>query len=99
MRIPNWKVKGENPVPSGMTFLNPAIRIFKSDDVVFSDVTAGLHLDDNDIVHPAITKAMFMPSGDECGLVFMDRVILGAVYDLGRALKHDPMLTAMTVHL
>jgi hypothetical protein len=73
--------------------------IFKTDDVVFAQVAAGLHLDDFQRYGAGVCQAVHFAQRDVCRLVFSQKQHLVAVSNFGSSLDDNPVLGAVVVLL
>src|SRR5205085_4723003 len=78
---------------------NAPVPIVESDDVVFAEVAAALHFDQQQWHGAGILEAMPVLGGDESRLVLAQREVALAIRDARFAAHDDPMLAAMAVEL
>ena len=76
-----------------------AIIIFEADDVVPTEVIAGLHFDQLQIDGAWIAEPMLRTDWREYGFIGVNQFLDFAALDFGGAGDHDPMLGAVVMHL
>src|SRR5690606_21997726 len=78
----------------------PAVLIVQSNDIVFAEIFAALHFNQDQIDQSRVAQTMPVPGRYECGLVGIHQTgCIRAIQYLGHALDHDPVFTAVVVHL
>ena len=75
------------------------IIVFEADDVIFTEIFAALHLDDDQRNHSGVLQAVGHSHGNEGGLVNVVGGFVVAARYLGGSGHYDPVLAPVMVHL
>jgi hypothetical protein len=75
------------------------VVVLQAHDVVFAEVIAELHFDENEQLRAAVADAVFGFDRDVHMLAAREFDFLVAAGHIGHALHHNPMLTAPRVFL
>ena len=79
--------------------LSTPVRIFKAHDIILAEVSAGLYLNDFQRHFAGILQPMARAQRYVGRLVFRQQQRFVATRYARRALDHDPVLSAMVMHL